>query len=469
MQSRTTRGRGVRSDLKAALLLRICLVAAACLAAAATFAAYETRREEAARAAAAAEVVGKQLDLQLIRIATSIDSERRFPDWDAVIGSLSLTGQCVELRYPRGALLRSHCVGTAPTERSAPTLFVSAWKQLFGQTSSVERPIHLGNARRGTVIVVSNQSAVADRAWGQVIQLTALTALIALAISSLVYMAVAKAMSPASQLIAGLQKMQSGDFARRLPAFRLNELDQISVAANALAEKIETTLAERAELTKRLVNSQEEERRVLARELHDEYGQNLAAIAAIAASIETSSDATDPDLASEARTIGRIAGDMMQALRGTLLRLRPADVEDVGLDEALRQLVELWNARRHPRAQFALKIPEAIGPLAPSTAMHVFRIAQEGLTNAARHAEARNIDLKLENIVPLRPDDARQIRLTIDDDGKGGSVEHRSINAGMGILNMQERVAALGGTIAFVSAPGGGLRVQVVIPVSVSQ
>lgn len=454
-----------RSDLKTALLVRVCLVVAACLVAAAMFAAYEARREENARASVAAEVVGRQLDVQLVRIATSIDSARRFPDWDPAIGSLPLSGQCVEMRDKSGTMLRSHCVGTAPSEAAAPAFFVSAWKSIFGKESTVERPIFFGGDHRGTVVVTSDQAAVAERAWGQVRQLTAFSALIALAIATLVYLAIAKALAPAGQLIAGLKRMQAGDFALRLPSSRLNELDEISAAANALAAKIETTLAERAELTKRLIHAQEEERRVLARELHDEYGQNLAAIAALAASIETSSHVADPDLASEARTISHIAGGMMQQLRGTLARLRPADVEDFGLDEALKQLVDLWNARRHPRAQFALDIPEALGPLAPSTAMHVFRIAQEGLTNAARHAEARNVDLRLEALAPPRPQDARRIRLTIDDDGKGAGIAPSIASSGMGLLNMQERVAALGGTIDFVNAPGGGLRVEVVIPV----
>jgi signal transduction histidine kinase len=458
--------RSSRSDLKTALLVRICLMSAACLVAAALFAAYEARREENARATASAELVGKQLDLQLLRIATSLDSPRRFPDWDPAIVSLPLAGQCVQVRDSRDLMLRSHCVGTSHSEATAPVLFVSAWNRLFGKESTVERPIFFGGDRRATVVVTSDQSAVAERAWGQVRQLTVLGAVIALAISTLVYLAIAKALAPAGQLIAGLKRMQAGDFALRLPSSRLHELDAISAAANALAAKIETTLAERAELTQRLIHAQEEERRVLARELHDEYGQNLAAIAALAASIETASATSDPGLASEARTISHISGGMMQQLRGTLARLRPADVEDFGLDEALRQLVELWNARRHPRAQFALDIPEALGPLAPSTAMHVFRIAQEGLTNAARHADARNVDLRLEAIASPRLQDARSIRLTIEDDGKGAGIEPRVKNSGMGLLNMQERVAALGGTIDFASAPRGGLRVEVVIPVT---
>ncbi len=452
-------GRGP-ADLKTALLARIGLVAVGCLIAVALFAVYEARRDAVAQATTTANVIGKQLETQLLRISTSIDLEKRFPDWDVVISGLSLAGQCIQMRNPQGALLRSHCIGTPRFEAGAPDWFVSAWKFLYGSDSVVERPV--GN--RGTLVVTSDQSTVAVRAWSQVRQLTVLAALIALVLSTLVYVAIARALTPARQLIDGLEKMTAGSFAMRLPAFRLQELDHISKASNALAAKIEQTLGERADLTKRLVNSQEEERCALARELHDEYGQNLAAIAALAASIEKSADDIEPELASEARSIGRIAGNMMQALRGTLSRLRPVDVDDFGLDEALRQLVDVWNSRRQPTTHFALDMPDDIGPLPASTAMHVFRIAQEGLTNAVRHAEASRVDLRLEHVAAVGAENARAICLTIEDDGKGGDLASEPRTPGMGLINMRERVAALGGTIDFLHPPGGGLKVQVVIP-----
>jgi len=452
------------ADLKAAVLLRIALAAVVCLAAAALFAVHEARREEMARATATAEVIGRQLNLQLLRIATSIDLKERFPDWDAVIGGLPLAGQCVELRDPAGGLVRSHCVGTPATGPVAPEWFVWAWQRFYGDGGSVERSIGEGADARGTLAVISNQAAVAARAWQQVKQLTAFTALVTLLLASLVYLAIARALSPATQLIGGLEEMAAGNFAMRLGSFRLKEFDHVSKASNALVIKIESMLEERTLLTQRLVNSQEEERRVLARELHDEYGQNLAAITALAASIEKSLEVAAPDIAAEASSVGQIAGGMLHSLRGTLRRLRPADVEDLGLDEALRQLVRVWNSHRRPATQFALQLPEEIGPLPPGTAMHVFRIAQEGLTNAVRHAEASRVDLRIEHVIPADSVEERHIRLTIEDDGKASSLAAGKLSPGMGLSNMRERVDALGGTIDFQLVSGGGLRVEVTIP-----
>ena len=111
----------------------------------------------------------------------------------------------------------------------------------------------------------------------------------------------------------------------------------IALVSNQLAARIQQALAERAEraeLAGRLIDAQEDERRLLASELHDEYGQNLTAIAALALSIESTSDPSTSK--EEAATIQTIVQDMMRSLRGTLLRLKPAEIDKFGLSEALR-------------------------------------------------------------------------------------------------------------------------------------
>jgi len=241
--------------------------------------------------------------------------------------------------------------------------------------------------------------------------------------------------------------MAAGNFAMRLGSFRLKEFDHVSKASNALVIKIESMLEERTLLTQRPDNSQEE-RRVLALELHDEYGQNLAGITTLAASTEKSLEVAAPDIAAEASSL------VLHSLRGTLRRLRPADVEDLGLDEALRQLVRVWNSHGRPATQFALQLPEEIGPLPPGTAMHVFRIAQEDLTNTVRHAEASRVDLRIEHVIPAGSVKEHRVRLTIEDDSKASSLAAGKLSRGMGLANMRERVDALGGIIDFQLVSG---------------
>jgi two-component system, NarL family, sensor histidine kinase UhpB len=235
--------RGV--DLKTSLMLRIALVALGCLALVAAITLVETRREDRARAATTAEIIGKHLELQLLRIDTGIDAAKRFPDWDAVLPNLPLSGQCVLLRDTRGAVVRSHCTGTAPLQDAPPAWFAAAWKQVLPSEDSVDRPISYKGTSFGSVVVSSASDAVMARTWRQMKQLLILTGLTILAVSVLVYVAVANALAPTGDMIAGLDKLKAGEFSTRLPAFRLKELQRISEVSNALAEKIETTLAER--------------------------------------------------------------------------------------------------------------------------------------------------------------------------------------------------------------------------------
>jgi signal transduction histidine kinase len=113
-----------------------------------------------------------------------------------------------------------------------------------------------------------------------------------------------------------------------------------------------------------------------------------------------------------------------------------------------------------------LDMPSEVGTLPPSTAMHIFRIAQEGLTNAARHAQARSVRLRLEQVSLAGPLGGSEpgVCLTIEDDGKGQHRQEPSPMSGMGLVNMRERVMALGGTIALEDVRGGGLRVRIVVP-----
>jgi glucose-6-phosphate-specific signal transduction histidine kinase len=168
-------------------------------------------------------------------------------------------------------------------------------------------------------------------------------------------------------------------------------------------------------------------------------------------------------------THGKIAGEMQTALRGTLLHLKPAEVEAFGLNEGLQQLIDLWNSSQHAGTRYMLDMPNEVGTLPPSTAMHIFRIAEEGLTNAARHAQARSVRLRLEQVSLASPLGGTEpgVRLTIEDDGKGQRRQEQSPMSGMGLVNMRERVMALGGTIALEDVRGGGLRVRIVVPAAV--
>jgi len=454
-------------DLKRSLIVRIAMVAISCFVLVTAAVLWDSDRQARQQTTETADLVARHLNLQLLRINAGFGASRRFPDWDALLADNPTRGQCVRLLNEEGAILRSDCVGSPAHEDGAPRWFSALWS-LVSREAPAENTISYKGKAYGTVAVSLDPKVVAAGAWNEMKNLLILTALTILSLSTLVYVAITRALAPTKDVISGLNHLSTGDFSTRLPPFKLFELQRIAEVANELAAKIETTLAQRAELARRLMNAQEEERRHLARELHDELGQNLTAIAALAASLEKSATLECPDLSAEARTLSQIALTTMQSLRGTLAHLRPADLDRFGLCESLKHLVDVYRASHGQTIRFELSAPREIAPLSDTAAIHIFRIAQEGLTNAAKHADAKTVRLRVEpvSMAPHESPHAAGISLTIEDDGKGRRHNGKAGANGMGLLNMQERVAALGGTIFLEDNPGAGFTVRVIVPVN---
>lgn len=225
---------------------------------------------------------------------------------------------------------------------------------------------------------------------------------------------------------------------------------RIAAEAEALA------LAEHnRELTRRLLSVQEAERRALARELHDEIGQRCAAIRFEAACLDRCTDAD------ALRGAARRTADSVEALsdgvRRLLQRLRPAELDALGLVAALQSLAEAWETRSG--VAHAFHHDASLPALGDDAEMAIFRIAQESLSNVARHAAASQVRLRLVRST------GKSIRLDVEDDGRG--FDHRTRHpAGLGLLGAAERAAALGGTLTLDSAPGRGTRLSVELPLA---
>jgi signal transduction histidine kinase len=232
----------------------------------------------------------------------------------------------------------------------------------------------------------------------------------------------------------------------------------IYTALVSLAESLGTALNERNELTRKLIALQDDERRNIARELHDELGQNLAAIRALAAAVSQTAQQDCPAILAECDSISRTATHMMEGLRGTLFRLRPPDVEELGLAASLEGLVAGWNGRSRGRTRFESRFKGEFEQLPVELAANLYRIAQEAITNASKHAQATRVVLELTM-------HTQQIALTVSDDGR--PVERDpSVKSGMGFLGMRERVGALGGKLTFEASRPNGSTLNVVIPVA---
>ena len=318
-------------------------------------------------------------------------------------------------------------------------------------------PVLVAGSARGLAVATFDPATQIGQSWREVSRLLAIMAFALVGLCVAVYAVLARALRPTRAIGAGLNQLAANDLSARLPRFDLAELSAISGVFNTLAERLQTTLAERNALTRKLIEVQDEERRHLARELHDEFGQSLSAIAAQAASAAHTAERECPPLYEECRSISRTTAHMMETLRGALVRLRPPDVEELGLTISLESLVASWNGFEKGRTRFEIAIIGETDDLPPGVSASLYRIAQEAITNAAKHAHAGHVQLRLE------AGDA-DIVLTVEDDGEASSAD-AAPKVGMGLLGMQERVVSLGGTLQFERRETGGARLVARIPV----
>jgi signal transduction histidine kinase len=198
-----------------------------------------------------------------------------------------------------------------------------------------------------------------------------------------------------------------------------------------------------------------EERNRLARDLHDSVVQKLFGVVLAAQSADTLFDRDQDSARGQVQKLQELTQDAIQELRSLIFQLRPAAAGSEGLAEALVKHVEVL--RRVHRQDIEL---EVVGEprLRPRVDDEVFRIAQEALHNALRHAAAGRLEVRLE-------EDERRLVLTVRDDGSGfdpGAAAHRSRR--LGLTSMEERATALGGTLTIDSAPGEGTTISLEVP-----
>ena len=456
-----------RSDLKYRLTLRIVAVSALCFAGTSAWFLFDADRSARARIDAIAEITAKDLELQQSKMHWVRSPGARFPDLQTVATALMAPGLCIAYRANSGDILQRICGGTHSEGADPPRVFVALYRNLFDPRREHVRSVLFRGEKVGEAVIWVDAATLTAQAWHDAGRLIVVMVIALLLLCGLVYAALARALRPTRLIRAGLESIAANDLSTRLPPFDLAELSAIRDVFNHLAESLGTALAERNELTRRLIALQDDERRHLARELHDEFGQCLAAIRALAASAGQSAAQDCPGLLSECESIARTATHMMETLRGTLFRLRPPDVEELGLAASLEGLIAGWNGRSRGRNGFEIRLCGDFESLPAAFGANLYRIAQEAITNAAKHAEATRVVLHLtmrEAQSTLSDCATKEIELTVDDDGRA-SDHDPAIKSGMGFLGMRERVATLGGRLTFEAGRTTGSTLRVVIPV----
>lgn len=448
-------------DLKWLLVRRITLVALACLFAGSFFALYIAGNDARKQNIVVAELAKRQLDLQLSRIDRSTDIPTRFPDWDLISSHALDPGQCVVFEAAVEARNRSSCAGLPANSDAPPLWFTEAYRRFVSEHLSASRHLIYRGATQGIITATFDPAATASHAWATISPILQMSALLVAILCFVTYVVVDRALRPAHDILVGLNTLASGDLKVRLPPFALTELNRISQVFNSVTADLERAVTERAELARRLIDMQEQERRHLARELHDEIAQKLTALNALAACIRTSAQSDAPQLVNEARDLEKMASGLMVALRRTLSYLRPQEIDDLGLASSLRALIDRHNETARGQTVYTIEAAEDVDALSPETSAHVYRIVQEGLTNASKHANARTVRVRLTEHVD---GNLRQVQLSVMDDGVGAGGKRATDVSGSGLIGIRERVAALRGTFVAGPQPSGGFGLRITFP-----
>jgi PAS domain S-box-containing protein len=246
---------------------------------------------------------------------------------------------------------------------------------------------------------------------------------------------------------------------------RTRELAEANAALRAEIVERQAAEEQKIDLLKRLVTTQEDERRRIARDLHDQLGQRLTALRLKIASLREL--VTDDEVLRERTNRLQEIGEMLDSEVSFLAwELRPSAIEELGLVDAIGTFAREWSrhygipAEYHSSGMAKLKLD-------PEADTHLYRIAQEALNNIVKHANAKRVNILLENT-------GGEVILIVEDDGKGfdrrvAKTTKKKTSKGLGLTGMEERASLIGGKVEIESAPGTGTTIFARVPMKKSQ
>lgn len=265
------------------------------------------------------------------------------------------------------------------------------------------------------------------------------------------------ALSPLNLLEEAAARVQAGDLEARAPRSLVSDrrLERLTSTFNGMLDTLESYRQRLRDVAARALNAEEEERKRISRELHDDTAQTLAALLIRLRLLRGVDDSGSRDRAVE--QLRSDLGEALERIRRYARGLRPPALDDLGLVPALeshvRSLGETVGAEIRVEA-------EPLGDvLIPQAELVLYRVAQEALSNAVRHSGAGRIELRIARL-------GEWVEVRVRDDGRGFAPEEvmAGEGAGLGLFGMRERAAYVGGRVEIHSAPGAGTEVRALIP-----
>ncbi len=353
-----------------------------------------------------------------------------------------------------------------PTE-VAP--YAPRWFAALVRPQVAGRSVRVVTGDAAPVVIVGEPADEIAEAWQDFSSLAAVWLALNAVVLAILYVVLGRVLDPLAHLSKGMLRLEDGEYATRLKPSKVKELAVITNRFNTLASALDTARDENSRLYRQLITVQEEERREIANELHDEAGPCLFGIAANAASIKTIADRLPEERTVEiSRRVGEIlsiAGRLKAMNRALIKKLRPGPLGRVKLGELIVELTAGLQGR-HPDTQIRTDLGKLAKSYGEPVDLTIYRCIQEAITNAIRHGEAPNIVVALAEAPGTggngRSVSSGELLLTISDDGKGIAP---STPRGFGLTTMTERVRSLGGSCVVESAPSKGTIIRVEIPV----
>jgi len=373
----------------------------------------------------------------------------------------NLVASLQHLRHVRAGIgdpsLASSILSEANKESEAPHWF-RALTGAPAETAII--PVALKNGGSASIILVADPGDEIDEVWDEARENALEGGLMALAAIGVTSLLVGRAVRPLGVAGATLSKLEAGDYSARAEGDGPPEIRNLNAKINSLAEALDGLNRANDELMERVFDAHDQERQLIAHELHDEFGPHLFALRASAAVLaKTVGD--QPAARAAASAIEAQVGELQGQNRRILADLRPAALEELGLVEALEALVAHWR-RADPKMGVTLEVDPRVEALGDRASLMAYRFVQEAMTNAFRHAGATRIEASLKfeprsEAPNLRDPALAGLVMRVADDGRGLNGEGE---AGMGLASMRDRVRLMGGSVKIDSPKGGGVVVE---------
>ncbi len=346
-------------------------------------------------------------------------------------------------------------VDDRPPFAAAPRWF-ARWIGVKREARNI--PVVIGGRRFGTVMIQTDPRNEILEVWDELSGSLVVLIVFAGATIPLIYLLVGRALRPLRRLGGAMEQVGRGDYAIRLDERLTPELARLRDSFNLMAARLAAADADNRRLHEQLLTLQEEERNDIARDLHDEIGPFLFAINIDIANLARQlKEGRSGELDASLQSIAEAARHLQRQIRGLLGRLRPIGLTEFGLSEAIAGLVEFWR-RRYPDIEYRATVAPECENLGDPLDTTLYRVVQEGLSNAVRHGQPRLIGVAID-----RDRISGDIVVDIADDGSGAAAGPA---LGYGLIGMEERVKALGGRLRFANSAGGGFSVSAVLPCS---